>query len=786
MQLIWYEIRKITAKRNLLVTILFLLLALFAFLYMEQLQNSNILAQQRSVYSSIKTELDGKSLKDKKKWIDEKNSFFTQVHQYEEQLRLSEAFGDESNKVKAVNQDFLTKYKKLLQSDVYANMNAYRDVYQYLNTYYKRITGYEAYLNSILEKLDFLKNNPMQITISEEKAQQLDMTQKTYERLRRITFSDDGFLVFEQYVNSSLPILICFTWLFITIIVLQSDENADMISLIATTKKGGLSARLSKCFVIFMIGTLVTILVEGGYLLFLQGMYGDINWKASIQSIPSLYTSAFQGSVMLWYVVTFLIKIITGYTFSMIFAFLYQCFQKFSVIIMGILFVISYVLVQTISANSMLRIFHFLNLYEISNIHSFFKDFTLFTFHSHTIPLSEVLCIFIIICLLLFTILFLFMHIKVRKFESRVHLNLLPQHTNLCIHEFQKVIINNKFFMICILLCIYQGYYVFMIANQTQDSIIEDKVVSLYRKYGGKLNPDKRNDIESQYRFYEEQELELSRLAAAKEKNQEEEEAYQTQLRSSMDQMKDKSAFYIFYKDYQAAEDVLVYKKGYQAIFAMNTQERDIQMSILLIASLVFAIHGIFTFDQQNKEDLLYETTKNGRKSRKRAKFIVVGVLSCFMFLYYNLTDFFVFNKLYPMFQWNAPFRAVIPNDWSISSALPMNISCMQYICLLYCIRLTGVLLCGCVISQISRKTESLLMSCFLSLFILLFPMILYYNGAYFILYATIFDLVQGNLFLYQSFHFIKYIAFVLILAFISIEKSAVRMKKRCSRQYTE
>lgn len=77
-------------------------------------------------------------------------------------------------------------------------------------------------------------------------------------------------------------------------------------------------------------------------------------------------------------------------------------------------------------------------------------------------------------------------------------------------------------------------------------------------------------------------------------------------------------------------------------------------------------------------------------------------------------------------------------------------------------------------------------MSCFLSLFILLFPMILYYNGAYFILYATIFDLVQGNLFLYQSFHFIKYIAFVLILAFISIEKSAVRMKKRCSRQYTE
>lgn len=42
----------------------------------------------------------------------------------------------------------------------------------------------------------------------------------------------------------------------------------------------------------------------------------------------------------------------------------------------------------------------------------------------------------------------------------------------------------------------------------------------------------------------------------------------------------------------------------------MNTQERDIQMSILLIASLIFALHGIYTFDQQKKEYILYETTK--------------------------------------------------------------------------------------------------------------------------------------------------------------------------------
>lgn len=152
MQLIWYEIRKITSKRNLLVAILLLVFALFAFLYMEQLQSSEVLAEQKDVYFSIKTELEGKSLEDKKVWIEEKNSFFTQVQQYEEQLQLSEAFQDEEHTVPYVNAEFLSKYQELTQTDAYANRSAYLNVYHYLNTYYNHITGYETYLDGILEK----------------------------------------------------------------------------------------------------------------------------------------------------------------------------------------------------------------------------------------------------------------------------------------------------------------------------------------------------------------------------------------------------------------------------------------------------------------------------------------------------------------------------------------------------------------------------------------------------------------------------------------------------------
>ena len=778
MQLIRYEIRKLTSKRNLIVAILLLLFATFTFLYMEQLQSNDVMAKYKDVYFSINKQLNGKNLQDKKAWIEKKHTFFTQVKQYEEQLHLTEAFQDDTEAQKA-DADFLSEYQNLLQTDIYTDLNAHLQIYQYLHTYYNRITEYQTYLDGILKKTDFLKNNPMHITISDEKLQQLEFTKSTYERLRNTSFSDEGFLVFERYVTSSVSIMICFAWLFIAIIVLQSDESADMTSLITTTKYGRVASRFSKCIVIFITGILLTILIEGGYLLLLQGLYGGINWEASIQSIPSLYTSAFQGNVGMWYGITFAIKIITGFTLAMIFACLYQCFQKFSILLMSALLALSYLLFQTISVNSILRIFHYLNLYEISNTHTFYQDYIVFTFRSITISLAELLCICIIICKLLFTALFLFLHKKVRIPKWNAHSIAFVQHTSLLIHEIQKIIVNNKFFIICVLLCVYQGNYSYTIASQRQDSVIEDKVIELYKEYGGVLNPVKKRKIEKQYKLYEEQETELEKLAAEKDRGMAASEAnYQALLKKSMDQIKDKAAFKIFYKDYQDGE-VLVYKKGYQAIFAMNTQERDIQMSILLIASLIFALHGIYTFDQQKKEYILYETTKKGRRSRNRAKFIVVLMVSVFMYLFYNLSDALAFHQLYPMFQWDAPLQAVVPDDWSIASSLPLEISCLQYACLLYFIRCSGVVLSGCIVALISKKCENPLVSCFLSLFILLFPMILYYNGADFILYVTVFDLVQGNLFLYHNFNFIKYLVIILFLAGSSVRRFSLIHSKR-------
>lgn len=759
MKLLLFEIKKLTLNRSFLVMFLLLLFTIYAFLYMEQIQTLEIAISHDTSYQNIKETLIGKSLVEKKNLTKEKTEFPSQVNQYEEQISLVQAIGDNNQEpLSFVNQNFLSRYHELVQSDIYTNYVDDLKVYQYLYKYYNNLTDYEKYLDSIIEKTEFMKNNSMQGSLSEAKTLQLDSLLKEYERLRGTELSDSGFLPVEQYANSSLPILILFAWMFLTIAIMQNDDSTEMDLLITTTKKGKFLSRLIKYIVILMLGCLCTILIDSLFLIVLQLLYGTVDWNVSIQSIPSFYTSTFSGTIGLWYLTTLFLKIAVGFAFSMILSALYQWFQKVSLVIISALIALSYMLYQCISVNSIFRIFHYLNLYELGSVHDYFKDYTPFTLGSITISLPMLLSIGTFLCILLFGTLYLFTNSSIR----RNNIGRLPypfiQHTNLTLHEFEKVFYNNRYMIICLLLCFYQGYCIFSVVGQQNESELENKVISLYQQFGGVLDSNKRETIEMIYQTYEKKDAELANLSSKNEKGIITDEEYQFQLSQALNQVKDKSAFFNFYNEVQSAQDILVYKKGYQALFALNTNERDIRMSVLMIATLVFALHGIFTFDNQNNENLLYETTKKGRSSKYKSKLIVIITVSILLYVFYNLSDFLVFNNIYPMLQWDAPLSAILPDGAKISSTLSLDMSCIQYACQLYAVRFIGMVFCGYTIFVISKKMENLMISCFVSMLILLFPMLLYYNEASFLLTVTLFDLVQGNLFLFSSYSFVKII----------------------------
>lgn len=291
MTLVRAEIRKLISKRNIVAAIFLLFTFMLGFLYVEQINSEQVWVSNRDVYESIEKEIEDLSMEEKKNDISEKMSFYHNVEAYEKSLIEDEIFSQEPSSM--MDQAFQQKYQSFQQSSRYPKLNEYLKVYQYLDEYYKNITEYDAYLDQMISNVSFIKNNPLQGKASKARELQLNHQLDTYETLRGISLRDKNFTSGEQYANSNISVLIVFFWLFITLLILQSDEISDMELLISTTKKGRLQTRISKCMAIAFLGCLCTILLEGCFLLLIHFMYGGIPWTSQLQSIPKFYTSFF-------------------------------------------------------------------------------------------------------------------------------------------------------------------------------------------------------------------------------------------------------------------------------------------------------------------------------------------------------------------------------------------------------------------------------------------------------------------------------------------------------------
>lgn len=763
MTLVRAEIRKLISKRNIVAAIFLLFTFMLGFLYVEQINSEQVWVSNRDVYESIEKEIEDLSMEEKKNDISEKMSFYHNVEAYEKSLIEDEIFSQEPSSM--MDQAFQQKYQSFQQSSRYPKLNEYLKVYQYLDEYYKNITEYDAYLDQMISNVSFIKNNPLQGKASKARELQLNHQLDTYETLRGISLRDKNFTSGEQYANSNISVLIVFFWLFITLLILQSDEISDMELLISTTKKGRLQTRISKCMAIAFLGCLCTILLEGCFLLLIHFMYGGIPWTSQLQSIPKFYTSFFHGTFLSWYLLCLCMKIFVGFGISMVLTVLYHWFKKLSLVLLMGMWLLSYLCYFFVSDHSITRVLHYLNLYFISNVHLYFVNYVSFMIGPFDIRLPFLMLIVLSLIIILMITLYVTTNIH---FKPKISIPLCLNRyrtTRLFHHEWMKVVRNNKLAFICLLLLMFQGYFLFSLMDSSSKSSMENKVIELYRAYGGTLNDEAKEKIENLNQSYREQEASFQQLSEKKEAQTIDEEIYQFELQKYQKNAMNRTAFQIFYSDYLQSTDELIYDKGYQAVFAMNTQERDIQMSILIIVTLTLLLHGIYAYDQQHHEMLLYETTVKGKIPRNKAKLKVVLTITLLVFLIYNVSDFLVFKHLYPMFQWNAKLIDIIPSNIKISSALPLDITLWQYSILLYLTRFFGILMCSFIIVVISKKSENLLVSCLASLLVFLLPMLFYYNGAKFLLNITCFDLIQGNLFLYQNFHIEKIIGLCLLLS---------------------
>lgn len=210
----------------------------------------------------------------------------------------------------------------------------------------------------------------------------------------------------------------------------------------------------------------------------------------------------------------------------------------------------------------------------------------------------------------------------------------------------------------------------------------------------------------------------------------------------------------------------IVYANGFDAIFGINTLNRDLSFSIISSLVMILILSANFTVDRANKEEHLYKLTKNGNQSRVLIKqWVTLAVILLTYFIVFG-TDILYFCRMYPMKGWLSPLSSILRmnTDINFNSIVSTDGSILRYFLLVQSIRFIGLFFIASLSNFISSKSKDRVLVVVITLLILIIPVI---AGSFGIEVLNILDIISGNQFLMSDQGVIKPLLMIVISALL-------------------
>ena len=763
MTIIKYELKKLFSQQNFIWLCICLIVINLFLVFADISQSDSLSVKNYQIYNEVKDELP----KDKINYLKEKLDFYNSVNEYEESLIVGFAF--ESEKV-VFDQSFITEYNLFVTTDEYEQMYIYFDIYNNLYDYYINTHGYNDYVYEVLDNVDTYSSGILSKNMSLENKINLKKEGNLFNNLTNIELKDTNYLGFDLFISSnSSTILMILVIILLIINSFYIDDNTHMDTLIKITNNGRKKTAIGKIVAILLIAIALQIIFIITSLIMYQIVFGLIDFRAPIQSIPLLYNSPYKLLISEYIVIVTIIKIFAITTITSLFIMIYKvCKYKVITILIYMIIIgvslLMYMNIQTVDHNNVLKFINIFTLLNANELLMFYKGYILLgVYQPLTIWVSVIFCLITMISFILYLCFYSKNYERKITFKT-INLSKLYANTNLLVHESYKLLITNKTLLIVLCLLFTQLYFYNESRLATYQIDHEDNVSEAYNIYGGYMDEVKFAEFERHNEYYTLKDLEMDVISQKYSNNEIDDLQYSDAIENYLNDTKGKSMFLQVYSAYEGQEH-LVYTKGYRAIFSFNTSAREVRSTIFLMLSIIVLLFSIYTSDYKSGDKSIYDITKKGRLC-KMNKRIIISVISCtLLILVYSLIEFIFFNTIYPMNNWQAPLNSIMDSQ-DVFKTLPQFLLnypiYFYYICVLLT-RIIGGISAGLIVTCISYFNKKSIFSIGIAVSILILPMLLYLMGLDVITFVSIFDLIMGSQFLMYSFSFIKLLGIIAI-----------------------
>lgn len=743
MKILFYELRKLVSKKS------FYLCYLLCFIFVLFFAYANTNSTQTYIHHKEFNNLivNGKSIEGNYDLLEKRNQDLRNL--ISQKNKLNELFQEENI---IITEDIDVNVEKGMSEEESLEIAS-----QALH-YIENIRNYKQYNSDILSS-------------------DLDNSIKSsYENIDQENIKAVNYLPIElintQYI---IFILSVFTSLFAIYILNNYEKDTNTAGISFLSNKGKQNLILSKFLVSIFIGISVMITFYLSLLIFNFAFFGLTDLYANIQSIPSCYESPFNITILTALLIGLGKQIIVIAGVICIYHFLFLLTKKdiLSTTLLFVLLLIEFILYNGINDYSNLIVFRKWNIFNLASFLSFidvYDSYLIFGFEMNGIIL---LCsIFIIIVSI--TVILLRNYSKGWINDSKLlKTNIVSKkgaHISLFKHEMYKQLILGKGWIIFIVLFLFCIYISCNFAVKMQNMNFSS-IYNQYELYGGELTEEKIQMIDEKHKEIDNKASKFHYINKQYNNGEISEDEYRNVENEFMQDLYEDRSFENFYKDYSnRIGNSIVYPNGYQAIFSINSYNRDIIYSAFFVFISILLFSGLYLIDKDTNQEELYILTKNGRKKRistqRKVGYIWIGILSVLLFV----ITFVLFYFVYPMNGWSYEMSAILRNNMNIEiinnsyldSSILVNFVQLQIFRLFIFLILFELTL---ALSKLihNRKNTVIIM-----LIIVLLPFLLTQIGFDFFRYISLIHLLSANMIFHTSSGF--------VVMYISIIYVGVRM----------
>ena len=626
-------------------------------------------------------------------------------------------------------------FSKKELKDYYANA-IYVDKYQYM-------LSYDEHIDSVIQNAEKMKKSDVLYLERSFSKDNIDKTQKDFENMKKINVSIGNDRWIEKIVNYEFVEYFVLILIVVGVIIIVDERKKGLWEIVFATKNGRNVLALKRVALLTTLSFLGVIILAIENIIIaasLSGGVGDV--FRSIQSVSLFRNVTLETNILQYISLIYLWKAISLSTVGMLFYILATSIKSYILPMLLLFFILfgEILLYKTLSVISVWGPLKSINIVSGLFSQDIMKDYSNVNVFGKAIDSYNCMILTSMLLFVLFGVLLIVLGKRkpfsigesiIARVLGRVSYRLkLYRHNSMLIHEMHKQLWIVKVLFACILMLMIS---VITIDMDEVNYGYSEKVYNQYMDMlEGKVNFEKKIYLENEAAIwqskYDETYLELDKLI------QEGGSIYQIEaLQKKMEQ------YMISVEIVKEIEGLCnkllnLEEKGYNAEFVNETgynnylgeKSFDINLRTTMINMLfvVFAVSGIYAYENSQNGRLLTYPTKYGRTRFYITKCVTAFIITLFIYVVSSISVLFEINYKYGL-------NGITADAQSIYLFEDLNFKCPIWAVILgiHLIKLLMLYAMSLAVMFISSKSKNVITAILVSVILFILPALLVYMG---------------------------------------------------------